>query len=237
MKIPPLRSGRFARVWAFTLTELIIAIGLVALLASLALPVLASMRERAKAQQCASHLRQSGMLIQTLIADSNNVLKVYYGGDQAADLWTRQLIGRGYVTRAAGGVIFRCPTGKTDPNKPVDESRGGQGWMYECYGMVMMDESAWTWSARTSPFTRWVTLYMANVATPALFPLMADSATFTQGRQFHRIGHKLNNGDSSMALRHQQAANVFFLDGHIEQVDQQRARDLQIPDNYLQIQK
>ncbi len=237
MKTSPSRNHLPLHALAFTLTELVITIGLLALLAALVIPVAGSMRERSNTQQCANRLRQSGLLIQAYMADSNNVLRIYYGGDHAADLWTRKLVNKGYITKPEGGKVFRCPTGKTNPAKPTNESMGGEGWLYECYGIVAMDESAMAWSDRASPFTRWVTLYLSKVKTPAAFPLMADSATFSTGRQFHRIGHKLNNGDSSFALRHQETANVFFLDGHMDAVDLAKAKDLNIPDSYLQIQK
>src|SRR5687767_11172491 len=71
-----LNPGR-VRLRAFTLTELLTVVGLIALLISLFLPVLAKFRSASDAANCLSHLRQMGTAWAMYTTDSRGHLPYY----------------------------------------------------------------------------------------------------------------------------------------------------------------
>jgi prepilin-type N-terminal cleavage/methylation domain-containing protein/prepilin-type processing-associated H-X9-DG protein len=61
---------------AFTLVELLVVIGIIAILAALLLPVLGRSKESARATVCLSNLHQVGIALQIYVQENNNKLPV-----------------------------------------------------------------------------------------------------------------------------------------------------------------
>ena len=68
--------SRQQELGAFTLVELLVVIGIIAILIGMLMPVVASVRERAKQIQCLSNLRNMGMAAMIHVNDHNGYLPI-----------------------------------------------------------------------------------------------------------------------------------------------------------------
>jgi len=129
----------------FTLVELLVVIGIIAVLIGILLPVLAGAREQAKAAQCLSNLRQIGQGFSLYTAEHKGWMipgfirqRPSFGG-RGEETWATILVVKGYIKGAdqidfvgdggtppgedawdsdgsGGNTVFRCPNGTNRVN-------------------------------------------------------------------------------------------------------------------------
>jgi prepilin-type processing-associated H-X9-DG protein len=125
-----LRRRRSRHAAAFTLVELLVVVGIIAVLIGILLPALSRARETAKTAQCLSNLRQIGQAFQMYANDSRGWLVPAYiepaGSGNGRENWCTILVNGRYLpapkqqdipfhSQTSGGdSVFRCPNGIND---------------------------------------------------------------------------------------------------------------------------
>jgi prepilin-type N-terminal cleavage/methylation domain-containing protein/prepilin-type processing-associated H-X9-DG protein len=116
---------------AFTLIELLVVISIIAILASIALPVFGSIKEKGAATKCANNLRQLGLGLQSYLNDNDDQVFSKSGGGGAGGG-----AGAGGAAQTSWPValqskyvpswqIFRSPFDKVSSKRPeVDKAPG-----------------------------------------------------------------------------------------------------------------
>lgn len=121
---PVVRNGG-ARRASFTLTELLVVISIISVLAALLMPALKNAREQARRMKCMSNLRQITLAMITYVGDNEGRFPHYHGTccyDLCPYLGIKPNTNPGFLSTAH---VFYCPG---SAGKPVITGDGGAGY-------------------------------------------------------------------------------------------------------------
>ena len=229
---------------AFTLTELLIVISVIALLMAILMPTLAAARSRGRTLACKSNLRQL-LLAGIGYATENDGAYV----PAASDLWDNSGLHRWHGVREtpndpfnplrgplagylADGQVKECPAKADfvkgpDWKKNFEQGCGGYGYNMTYIGSRLWQKgvnSVEVWKDSYASTTR-----MSEVAAPGRTLMFADAAIANDLKylieySFVEPPFTVRNGQPvtdfymspSIHFRHRSLANIGWADGHIE---------------------
>ncbi|MBN8524608.1 MAG: prepilin-type N-terminal cleavage/methylation domain-containing protein [Planctomycetes bacterium] len=201
----------------FTLIELLVVVSIIAILAAMLLPAIGLVREMARTTQCASTLRQLGMVMSAYAGDNDSVL-IHAAKFDAAGTWLNnsswddEMYKLGYIERVQE---VQCPNDvQPKYNSHLGHAKRGYGANWST--MVVSGV------ARADP-DRALGLPLSAVKRPASKVMLADSAkvncVWDSMADVHLWKDSdifvLSNGTKPRLHGGGKSANYLFVDGHV----------------------
>lgn len=211
----------------FTLVELLVVIGVIAILIAMLLPALQKAREQALAVRCLSNFRQFGQYAYLYASDHNGVIPQGYSSGAKAEakwvyvdhFWSKFFLDSSSTRYAMLlGNKLTCPkNGPSSPPFAVITHGGNPG-----------EFSTKPWGESTGhPTLLFRGIRMGSVRNASSYALAADSAEESTGVQALRreyppaatafaLNGNIGPGGQQryVWIAHDKRANVLFLDGH-----------------------
>jgi prepilin-type N-terminal cleavage/methylation domain-containing protein/prepilin-type processing-associated H-X9-DG protein len=194
---------------AFTLTELLVVIAVIGILAAFLLPTLARGKRRAQSMCCISNLHQLGLAMHAYLADHH----VYPDHP-----WTTQLYAElqpdwqkeGYFLDRG---VWLCPSSKWRAQRTIPPP---VSYGYNASGVLKIGNPTNMLGLTRGVFVAAVA--EVEVANPA--DMMAIGDTFDGGGTFSRLDLDRLRRRGNDLSRHGSRANVLFCDEHVESPQQ-----------------
>jgi len=221
---------------AFSLIELIIVIGIIALLAGIVVPSVEVLREKGKETACANNIRQWGQAMSMYLDEHRgvfptdgtvdnqaawyNVLPPYIGVDTFDAL---KAIGKAPCP-GIGKSIYICPSAPVDSQKAGNYAGGSQVSYHLSYALNYWLNAPKTDAALSER------MRLSQVRYSDAFVIFSEPS---DGTKKTVVGSLANApGASAPGFWHRKRVNVAFADGHVAPVRQQDIGTIQWNPHY-----
>jgi len=196
----------------FTLIELLVVIAIIAILAAILFPVFARAREKARQASCQSNLKQIGLAYQMYAQDYDEMIARNSIGSAMGIVWVPFLLNP-YIKNTQ---IWICPSYGTLQATPAVGLPGATNCSCDNtyyrlragYGPNYGD------TGRLNPWPVPSGRSLAEVQDPAGTLLITDSHCVVASPP--GIWPCDTAGNKAQCLRHNEGANVAFVDGHVK---------------------
>ena len=231
---------------SFTLVELLVVIGIIAILAGLIFAGIGMARASAKATECLSNESQT---VKFVIQAKDKNKEFMVSGDDFSKApgkkaaWTRFLYGEGGDTSGSmkgkysyisDMAVLRCPSFRYDENQALgalsSDSKREEA-LAEAYGMFY--RSSADSNAAFAGFNFAGDDYL-KYSTYKIAPnqlTLGGCATSSTKAPYNKASALLGSGKGKLATVHSGKVNVFFLDGHAEGLNAEELKKKYYPKN------
>jgi prepilin-type N-terminal cleavage/methylation domain-containing protein/prepilin-type processing-associated H-X9-DG protein len=222
-------TGRNSR--GFTLVELLVVIGIIALLISILLPSLSKAQAAARGIKCAANMRQIGQAMTLYVNDNKGFLPTPKIDDPLVvwpnNLWFSALQTYLYRMKASGvhennlrlsiEGVYRCP-GKTNFNFDIPNDVFRISYGMNAFVNPGIGRATWDTADTTAPVTRHVKYNKVYEFVDRRKRSTSELALVVEtnnGASYVRNNSPLYAA-STRALWHNKKDNILFCDGHVE---------------------
>jgi len=205
----------------FTLVEILVTIGVIAVLVVLLTASLPRVIAAVMNAKCVSNLRGTSAAIHSLAADNDGIFRSFARGSTATGsvIWGKQLLDGGYISQKK---MLRCPV--AEDQYPLDN--GSWYWNTYAFNMAQPDGTPTKSVGNAQTYE----LRLASVARPSRQVMLWDSAALAfipdkPGMRSETFRVNMTGSTDGIQLRHKSRVNAVFLDGRVEALDKDAAKE------------